>query len=190
MIAKATSVQRVPHSEDDSASATVGELATQFRAAMGQLGGGVSVITVGRGTDRSGLTSNSVTSLSMDPPSLLVCVNRQASSWPIFHRYRCFGVSVLAPEHQPIAEVFSGKNGIKGNHRYTSSDWFELETGAPLLVGAISAIDCEVEEIIDRHSHSIIIGRVIAVASSPAAQGLIYWRGQYRALPTSIPSST
>ena len=157
----------------------------QFRSAMGQLGGGVCVITVGRGDDRSGLTSNSVTSLSVEPSSLLGCVNRQASSWPLFHRYRFFGVSVLAAEHQPIADAFSGKNGIKGSRRYAGSQWFELETGALLLVGAIAVIDCEVEEMIDRHSHSIIIGRVKAVRSNPSAEGLIYRRGQYLSLPHS-----
>lgn len=169
--------------------AATDELAAQFRTAMGQLGGGVSVITVGRGTDRSGLTSNSVTSLSVEPPSLLVCVNRRASSWPILHRHRSFGVNILAPEHQPLAEIFSGKTGIKGNNRFIGAEWFELVTGAPLLAAALAAIDCEVEEMIDRHSHSIVIGRVRAATFNPGQHGLIYWRGQYRAISANRQSS-
>jgi len=189
MIGNAVSIDQVSLNLSSRAAGEKDAFAAQFRSAMGQLGGGVSIITVGCDDDRSGLTSNSVTSLSTEPPSLLVCVNRQASSWPMFHRYRCFGVNVLAAEHRQIAETFSGKNGIKGNRRYAGSQWFELETGAPLLVGAIAAIDCAVEDIIDRYSHSIIIGRVKAISSNSGANGLIYWRGQYRAMSELLPNS-
>ncbi|MBL8893894.1 MAG: flavin reductase family protein [Rhizobiales bacterium] len=189
MTAVAAPLCHNPGSESVQTDNEGAEFPAQFRAAMGQLGGGVSIITVGRGNDRSGLTSNSVTSLSLDPPSLLVCVNRQSSSWPLIHRYRAFGVNVLAPQHQPVAETFSGKSGLKGNERYAGSQWFELATGAPLLADAIAAIDCEVEEMIDRHSHSIVIGRVRAIRHSPAARGLIYWRGRYLPLTSSHSNS-
>src|SRR3954449_9304083 len=82
-----------------------------FRNAMRQLTGGVSVITAGRGKDISGMTVTSVSSLSVDPPTLIVSVNRSASSWPLLQRYGAFGVNILASDQIDIAERFAGKDG-------------------------------------------------------------------------------
>ena len=71
-----------------------------FRQAMRRLAGGVSVITVGSGADRTGFTATSVTSFSAEPPRLLVCVNREASSWSTLTDYRSFGVNLLGAEQQ------------------------------------------------------------------------------------------
>src|SRR5436309_8329079 len=85
---------------------------TDFRGAMRQLTGGVSVITAGRGKDISGMTVTSVSSLSVDPPTLIVSVNRSASSWPLLQRYGAFGVNMLASDQIDIAERFAGKGGL------------------------------------------------------------------------------
>ena len=85
-----------------------------FRAAMRRLAGGVSVITAGRGKDISGMTVTSVSSLSVDPPSLIVGINRAASSWPLLKRYGFFGVNILNADQLDIAERFTGKDGSKG----------------------------------------------------------------------------
>jgi flavin reductase (DIM6/NTAB) family NADH-FMN oxidoreductase RutF len=89
-----------------------------FRRAMRNFAGHVSVITVGRAQERSGLVATSAVSLSVEPAMMLVCVNRTASSWPLFERYRHFGVNALRPDQQSIAERFSGMGGVKGNDRY------------------------------------------------------------------------
>ena len=132
-----------------------------FEIAMRSLTGGVSVITVGRGREISGMTVTSVSSLSVDPPTLIVSVNRNSSSWPLMQRYRAFGVNILGADQLGVAERFSGKDGVKGAARFDGADWVVGSTGAPLLVDALAAIDCEVEEIIERHSHAIVIGRVL-----------------------------
>lgn len=153
--------------------------AADFRGAMRQLVGGVSVITVGQGADISGMTVSSVSSLSMDPPSLIVAINRSASSWPLLLRDRVFGVNILTPDQLDIAERFTGKDGAKGKDRFAGAVWTTAQTGVPLLVDALVAADCEVEEIIERHSHGIVIGRVRdLIVSSPTA-ALAYWQGQY-----------
>ena len=92
--------------------------AADFRGAMRQLVGGVSVVTVGQGQDISGMTVSSVTSLSIDPPSLIVAINRSASSWPLLVRDGVFGVNVLSADQRDIAERFTGKNGAKGRDRF------------------------------------------------------------------------
>jgi flavin reductase (DIM6/NTAB) family NADH-FMN oxidoreductase RutF len=153
-----------------------------FRGAMRQLTGGVSVITAGRGKDISGMTVTSVSSLSVDPPTLIVSVNRSASSWPLLQRYGAFGVNILASDQIDIAERFAGKDGLKGAARFAGAEWTTRASGVPLLVGALAAIDCEIEEIIERHSHAILIGRVRDLQVSSRTAALAYWHGQYVAI--------
>lgn len=150
-----------------------------FRAAMRNLAGGVTVISTGEGERRAGLTATSVTSLSIDPPSLLVCVGRSTTTLATLSANRTFGVNVLSARHRHIAERFSGRHGIFGADRYTGADWITLVTGAPILADALTAIDCSLEELIEWHSHAIVVGRVRAVHVTGGTSPLVYWRGSY-----------
>ncbi|MCP4617425.1 MAG: flavin reductase family protein [Bradyrhizobium sp.] len=156
--------------------------ADDFRNAMRRLTGGVSVITAGRGKDISGMTVTSVTSLSVEPAALIVSVNRAASSWPLIRRHGFFGVNILNADQVDIAERFTGKGGLKGAERFAGAHWFTRASGVPLLSGALAAIDCEVEEVVERHSHAIVIGRVLDLEVSPRSAALAYWHGQYLAI--------
>jgi flavin reductase (DIM6/NTAB) family NADH-FMN oxidoreductase RutF len=156
--------------------------ASDFRNAMRQLTGGVSVITAGKGRDISGMTVTSVSSLSVDPPSLIVSLNRESSSWPLVKRYGFFGVNILTSDQVDIAERFTGKGGLKGADRFAGAQWTTRASGVPLLADALAAIDCEVEDIVERHSHAIVIGRVLDVAVSPRTAALAYWQGRYVAI--------
>ena len=157
---------------------TVGD----FRNAMRQLTGGVSVITAGKGRDISGMTVTSVSSLSVDPPSLIVSLNRESSSWPLVKRYGVFGVNILTSDQIDIADRFTGKGGLKGADRFGGARWTTRASGVPLLADALAAIDCEVEDVIERHSHAIVIGRVLDVAVSTRTAALAYWQGRYVAI--------
>jgi flavin reductase (DIM6/NTAB) family NADH-FMN oxidoreductase RutF len=153
-----------------------------FRGAMRHLTGGVSIITAGRGKDISGMTVTSVTSLSVDPPTLIVSVNRDASSFPLIGRFGAFGVNILTADQLDIAERFAGRGGLKGVDRFSGAEWVAGVSGVPLLVGALTALDCEVEEILERHSHGIVIGRVRGIRNSMRSAALAYWHGQYVAV--------
>ncbi|MFG3595643.1 flavin reductase family protein [Bradyrhizobium sp. RDI18] len=153
-----------------------------FRNAMRRLTGGVSVITAGLGWDISGMTVTSVSSLSVDPPALIVSISREASSWPLVRRYGFFGVNILTPDQIDIAERFAGQEGLKGADRFAGAGWTKRVSGVPLLAGALAAIDCAVEDIIERHSHAIVIGRVLDIAVSERTAALAYWQGQYVAI--------
>lgn len=153
-----------------------------FRGAMRHLVGAVSVITAGRGNDITGMTVTSVSSLSIDPPTLVVSVNRASSTWPLVKRYGVFGVNVLTSDQIDIAERFSGNHGLKGRERFAGSAWAARGPSAPLLVGAAAAIDCEVEDVIERHSHAIVIGRVRDLIRSSHKSALAYWHGRYVAI--------
>jgi flavin reductase (DIM6/NTAB) family NADH-FMN oxidoreductase RutF len=156
--------------------------AGDFRSAMRRLTGGVSVITAGRGKDISGMTVTSVSSLSLEPSALIVSVNRMASSFPLIRRYGFLGVNILSADQLEIAERFTGKHGTKGAERFAGAQWFTRASGVPLLAVALAAIDCEVEEVVERHSHAIVIGRVLDVQLSADSAALAYWQGQYLAV--------
>ena len=156
--------------------------ASDFRKAMRQLTGGVSVITAGKGRDISGMTVTSVSSLSVEPAALIVSLNRESSSWPLVKRYGFFGVNILTSDQIDIAERFTGKGGLKGADRFAGAQWTTRASGVPLLADALAAIDCEVEDVVERHSHAIVIGRVLDVTISPRTAALAYWQGQYVAI--------
>src|SRR5580698_557792 len=155
---------------------------SDFRGAMRHLAGGVSVITVGRGKDITGMTVTSVSSLSVDPPTLIVSINRKSSSWPLLKRHSAFGVNILASDQLDVAERFTGKGGLKGADRFAGAQWITRVSGVPLLHGALAAIDCAVEDILERHSHAIVIGRVLDITNSGHTAALAYWQGRYVAV--------
>jgi len=153
-----------------------------FREAMRRLASTISIVTAGRGEERTGFTATSVSSFSIDPSCLLVSLDRAASSWPVIERHRAFCVNVMGEGQAAIAERFAGRNGIKGAERFRGVPWHEQATGAPALRDALVSIDCELEEAIERHSHLILIGRVVAISFNADERPLLYWHRQYRRL--------
>jgi flavin reductase (DIM6/NTAB) family NADH-FMN oxidoreductase RutF len=154
----------------------------QLRDAMRRLTGGVSVITAGQGEHKTGLTVTTAHSLSADPPLMIISVNRNSSSYPVIRENGHFCVNILSASQQRVAERFSGFGGIKGAARYDGEDWVPLASGALALEGALANIDCEVEELIERHSHGLFLGRVVKVRVSAGTDPqLIYQHGAYGA---------
>lgn len=152
--------------------------ADALKTALRNLGGGVSIITAGQGEARTGATVTSATALSVEPPRMMISLNRSSSTWPVVERFKHFCVNVVAPSHQDLANQFAGKGGLKGPDRYLGGEWITLVSGAPVLKDAAAAIDCEVEEAIERHSHVIVIGRVVGIRIHGGGS-LVYGNGQY-----------
>jgi flavin reductase (DIM6/NTAB) family NADH-FMN oxidoreductase RutF len=155
-----------------------GEIERQFRSVMRRLPGGVSIVTAGKGDDISGMTVTSLTSLSANPPRLMVSINREASSFALIERYRMFGVNILGSDQLITADRFSDR-GLKGKYRFEGVEWSTGLSGVPLLEQSLATVECQVEEIIERHSHGIIVGRVLSFDLSHRVSGLVYWNGQY-----------
>lgn len=153
-----------------------------FKLSMRHLAGAVSVITVGEREERTGFTATSVSSLSADQPSVIVSLNRGSSSWPVVERYRRFCVNVLTADQQHIAQSFAGFDGRRGVERYQDAQWYSLSTGTPALKDALTVLDCELETVLNHHSHAILIGRVCAIETRENVEPLLYWRGCYRRL--------
>lgn len=160
-----------------------------FKLAMRNLAGAVSVITVGTGLNRTGFTATSVSSFSAEPPIILVSLNKSSSSWQVLRDAPAFGVNVLSEAQSAVADRFAGRGGIKGNDRYVGWEWDQLESGVLGLNAALAVLDCEVDEIIERHSHALVLGRVRSVEVANGAP-LLYWNGQYQQLlPNRDPFS-
>lgn len=149
-----------------------------LRHAMRRLPGGVSVVTAGVGADRTGATVTSAQSLSMEPETMVVSINLASSTWAAIRRHGHFCVNVLSADQRDVADRFAGFGGVKGTQRYDGADWHELTTGAAALRGALASIDCEVDEILERHSHALVLGAVRAVFTTEG-EGLVYAAGAY-----------
>ncbi len=113
-----------------------------LREAMRRLLGGVAVITAGIGDERTGLAATSAISLSMNPPTMLICVNRSSSTWPVLLKRRHFCVNLLHAGQAHVASRFAGEGGVKGVARYEGADWTVMGSGASGLKGALAVIDC------------------------------------------------
>jgi flavin reductase (DIM6/NTAB) family NADH-FMN oxidoreductase RutF len=150
-----------------------------FRSAMRHLASGVSVITTGEREHRTGLTATSVSSLSMEPPALVVCINRTSTTLQAMRENRVFGVNFLAAGHRELADRFAGHGNVSGAARYQGGEWISLVTGAPILVDALAAVDCTIDTIMEWSTHAMVIGRVVAVHQPGGAQALVHWRRSY-----------
>jgi flavin reductase (DIM6/NTAB) family NADH-FMN oxidoreductase RutF len=153
--------------------------APTLRHALRHLAGGVCIVTVGEGPTRTGFTATSVTSLTLDPPCILVCINRKASAWPLIRSERRFCVNILADRHRSLAVRFSGASGLKGQQRYGEGTWLTGSHGTPVLADALAAIECDLEDAIERHSHLILIGDVRSLRVESEGAPLLYVQGQY-----------
>ena len=166
-----------------NAPATSFPHADALRHAMRRTAGGVSIVTAGRGAERTGMTVTSALSLSMAPPTMLVAVDRRASSWTVLRDASYFAVNIPAADQVAVAERFAGRGGEKGAERYAGADWQELESGVLGLVGALSVIECSVAERIERLDHVLLIGTVTSVyAGVKSVSPLVYHEGQFMKL--------
>lgn len=152
--------------------------ADSLKAALRTLGGGVSIVTAGEGEARTGATVTSATALSVEPARMLVSLNRASSTWPVVERFGHFAINIAGAGHEALANQFAGRGGLRGPDRYRGADWTTAVSGAPLLVDAAAAIDCSVEEAIERHSHVIVIGKVLAIRIG-SGHSLLYQDGRY-----------
>lgn len=154
-----------------------GPIVAEFREAMSRLAAGVNVVTTDGPAGRAGFTATAVCSLSMDPPSLLVCMNRASEQNGVFRTNRSLCVNILSENHQERAAEFAGKTALKGQERFSTASWDRLVTGAPALRGALCCIDAEVCDIIEFGSHDIFICQARSVRIDHEDEvGVVYFQ--------------
>ena len=150
-----------------------------LRDALGCFATGVTVVTcLDDAGDPVGLTANSFTSLSLDPPLLLVCVAKAAASAPALTTAGHFAVNVLQTRQRPASITFS----TRGEDRFGCTDWTVGEHGAPLLMDSLSVFECRRHAVHDGGDHVILVGEVVKASFESGLDPLLYFRGSYRRL--------
>jgi flavin reductase (DIM6/NTAB) family NADH-FMN oxidoreductase RutF len=149
-----------------------------FKRTMRAFPTGVTIVTSLKEGEPRGLTLSSFTSVSADPPMILICVNREARSYLYISTSRIFCVNVLSEAQRTLAEHFSGK---VRERQFEEIGYETIVTGAPVLRGTVGYFDCVVEEEHHAGTHSIFIGRVVA-CEARGGRPLGYYNGTYTQL--------
>ena len=151
--------------------------AARFRQTMGQLATGIAVITVRTAEGGLGMTASSVSSLSLDPPLLLVCVGHDAAIRDALLHSERFGVNVLAADQQALARRFADRE-----RQHLSAAELEVSPGGvPILAGALARIECRTREHFPAGDHTIVTG-MLEWSDLGGERPLYYFRGSYAGL--------
>ena len=162
---------------DDTGSTVNQESRAAFRDAMRRFATTVSIISCSRDGCRYGMSATAVSSLSFDPPALLVCVNSSAATHRALSRGGRFCVNVLRSVHAELSQTFSGK--FKGEDRFLSGQWDQTADGIPFLLDAQSNLFCEIDQTVKYATHTIFIGQVYAARMQKEVDPLLYQDGKY-----------
>ena len=150
-----------------------------FVSAMARAATGVSVVTTDGPDGRFGITVSAVSSVSAEPPMVLVCINRRSPAVVAIGDHGRFAVNMLADHQASVARTFSGRPDRGDPYDFATHAWQAGATGLPCLAGAAAVFECAVETAIDAGSHRIFIGRVI-VAEAGAIAPLVYAGRDFR----------
>jgi flavin reductase (DIM6/NTAB) family NADH-FMN oxidoreductase RutF len=150
-----------------------------FWRAIGNRASGSTVVTAQSDAGPAGFLGLSAAHVCADPPLMLVSIDKRTSALPTILAARHFALSFLPREAADIADAFGGKGTKKGAERFEPGRWGVLKTGAPVLLDAVGAIDCRLEETIERHGVVIAIGRVVAVMDGGDQPPLVHFHGKY-----------
>lgn len=158
---------------------SAGPTPTAFRAAMGGFVTGVAVMTT-RGADGPhGMTANAVSSVSLVPPLVLVCVDRTAHMATAVAEAGVFALSFLAEGQTALSDRFADPSRGEGEQEFDGVGWTAGTTGARLLDGAVGFVDCRVTTITGAGDHLVVIGEVVGLGTDRDAAPLAYFRGGY-----------
>jgi flavin reductase (DIM6/NTAB) family NADH-FMN oxidoreductase RutF len=150
-----------------------------FWRAIGNRATGSTVVTARSDEGPAGFLGLSATHICADPPVMLVSIDKRTAALQTILAARHFALNFLPREAAEIADMFGGKGPQKGAARFTTGRWGTLYTGAPILLDAVGAIDCRLEETIERHGVVMAIGRVVGARHGGDMTPLVHFRGGY-----------
>ena len=146
-----------------------------MRTVLGHFASGVVVVTAAGPAGPLGFTCQSFASLSLDPPLVSFAAARSSRTWPAIRAVGSFCVNVLAEDH----ERYSGQFARSGTDKYAGVRWRPGPSGAPILDGVVAWIGCTLYGEHDGGDHTLVVGRVTALAADPARAPLVFHRGRY-----------
>lgn len=148
------------------------------RKILGRFATGVTVVTTAKEGRLGGLTANAVCSLSLDPPLVLVAVDKKAASHAELLENRCYAMNILSSEQEALSQKFA-KSGPKD---FSGLGWKTAVTGSPILDGTLGYVDCRVVDVLRGGDHDIFVGEIVAGEFSETGEPLLYFSGKYRQL--------
>jgi len=150
-----------------------------FRTALGSFPTGVAVVTTSASAEHHmGITVNSFTSVSLEPPLVLWCLDKKSDRYQAFTKAKCYTVSILGTDHQEV----SSRLARQGSHSLDGIGLIGTELGPPALADALAVFECEAEAVHDAGDHAILIGRVLRFARHTHGEPLVFFRGKYGSL--------
>jgi 3-hydroxy-9,10-secoandrosta-1,3,5(10)-triene-9,17-dione monooxygenase reductase component len=161
------------HADDPAAVAA----ARQFRDVLGRFASGVTVVTSISGGVPVGLTCQSFSSVSLDPPLVLFVPARTSRAWPLIQRSGKFCVNFLGADQAEVSNTMASR----GVDKFADVKWTPSQaTGSPLLEGVLGYVDCTIHAVHEAGDHYVVIGRVLDLDAGDADEPLLFFRGGYR----------
>lgn len=155
-----------------------------YRDAMSRLAAAVNVVTTDGPFGRAGFTATAVCSVSDEPPTLLVCLNRSASAHAAVIGNGRLCVNVLSAEQSEVSNLFGGKTPMA--ERFAAHRWATSANGSPLLAGAALAFDCRIAQVTGVATHDVLFCEVLGVTLAEQVDALLYFDRRYHPLPVSL----
>ncbi len=152
----------------------------EFRQVMGNFATGVTIVTAAHAGKYAGFTANAFTSVSLDPPLVLVCIGNQNASLTVIETSQAFCVNILAADQEDLARIFA-KNGPAKYEHLAQVQHHAASTGAPILAGTLAWLDCRLTQAYAGGDHLILMGEVVALGAAPG-DPLLYLRAKYTRL--------
>ena len=153
----------------------------QFRLLMRRFPTGVTVVTAKSGDVHHGMTANSITTLSLDPPAYLICVAKTARLHPVIDESRKFCVNLLGAHQSDVSATFADTS-LSDDERWAAVSWRDSEIGPRLIEGCTGYAECKVTAAYDGLTHTIYIGEVLRLEAGDDKPPLIFYGGSYRKL--------
>jgi 3-hydroxy-9,10-secoandrosta-1,3,5(10)-triene-9,17-dione monooxygenase reductase component len=155
--------------------------ARRFRDVLGRFGSGVTVVTAVSNDEPVGLTCQSFSSVSLDPPLVLFVPAKTSRAWPLIQRSGRFCVNLLAADQADLSNTMASR----GTDKFADVKWTPAaQTGSPMLEGAIAHIDCSIHAVHEAGDHFVVIGRVLDLVTDDDGDDdlapLLFYRGKYR----------
>lgn len=153
-----------------------------LRQVMRSWASGVTVVTATDGTSRHGMTVSSFSSISLQPPHVLVSLELSSRTHQLAQKSGNFGITILAQDQSLISDRFAGRISTLDENRFEGLAVEVLTSGAPFIVGGLAYLDCHIVHSYENGTHTLFIGEVIAMCSAGSGQPLLYYDREYRAL--------
>jgi len=160
-----------------------------YRDGMARFAAAVHIVTTDGPAGATGFTASACCSVTDDPPTLLVCLNRHTQVHGIFQQNNIFCVNTLAGDERELSELFAHRSGMPMTERFAQPAWGKSALGSPFLRDALTSFDCRIAEVHEVGTHFVIFGEVQEIRISNHTSALLYLYRSYRNLPLHKPES-